>query len=122
MVLTKYKKSYEKIAMSLLAFMFKEHEITRLRQIIKKYEENEDWQLYLLKLEDGFVGLIGIRVTDQLFAVQHIAVNPSFRNGGIGCFMVEHVQQLYEPLALCTTHETKDFLAKCWDMRHSRLI
>ena len=118
-MLTKYKKLIEKIAMGLLSFMPGEHELKVLQQTMQKYEENPDWQLYLWKQGDDFVGLIGIEMAELTFIVHHVAVNPSFRKEGIGHEMVEKVQQLQAPRAMRTTEETKDFLAKCWESKHS---
>ena len=39
-VLTKYMKAYEKIAMGLLSFMPKERDLKILQQTLKTYEEN----------------------------------------------------------------------------------
>ena len=118
-MLTKYKKSIEKIAMGLLSFMPGERELKALQQTMQNYERNPDWQLYLWKQGDDFVGLIGIEIDEHTFTVHHAAVNPSFRNEGIGHEMVEKVQQLQEPRAMRATEETKDFLAKCWESKHS---
>ena len=118
-MLTKHKKSVEKIAMGLLSFMPGKRELEALQQTMKKYEENPNWQLYLWKQGDDFVGLIGVEVDEHTFTVHHAAVNPSFRNEGIGHAMVEKVQQLQEPRAMRATEETKDFLAKCWESKHS---
>lgn len=104
--------------MGLLSFMPGERELETLQQTLQKYEENPAWQLYLWKEEEDFVGLIGIEMAEYTFIVHHAAVNPSFRNGGIGHAMVEKVQQLQEPLAMRATEETKDFLAKCWTTNH----
>lgn len=118
-MLTKYKKSVEKIAMGLLSFMSGERELKVLQQTMQKYEENPNWQLYLWKQEDDFVGLIGIEMDEHTFIVHHIAVNPSYRNESIGHEMVEKVQQLQESRALRATEETKDFLTKCWETKYS---
>lgn len=119
MALSKYKKSYEKIAMGLLSFTPGEQNLNVLQKSMHRYEEDPDWQLYLWKEEDDFIGVIGIELKEHTFSVHHACVNPSFRNEGIGRDMVEKVQQLHEPLALCATPATKDFLAKCWDRQYS---
>lgn len=119
-MLIKYKKSYKKVAMGLLSFMPHERELKVLQQTMQKYEETPDWQLYLWKKENDFVGLIGIEVSELTFTVHHASVNPSYRGEGIGHTMVEKIQELQEPRALQASKDTKDFLAKIWET--TRLI
>lgn len=118
MVLTRYKKSHRKIAMGFLSFMPREKDLNVLHKTMQQYEYDPDWKLYLCKEGSDIIGVIGVELQKYTFIVHHICVNPSFRNGGVGHFMVENVQQLHESLALCTTSETKEFLAKCWDKQH----
>lgn len=113
-LLVKYKKLNEKIAMGLLSFMPREHDLQTLQNSMDRYTEDPNWQLYLWKQDEDLVGVIGIELDELTFTVHHAAVNPSFRNEGIGQQMIERVQQLHETLAMCSTHETKDFLEKCW--------
>ena len=112
-VLTKYKKVHKKIAMGLLSFMPGEHNLKQLQKTMRTYEENPDWQLYLWKKGEDFVGLIGIEVDEHTFTVRHASVNPSFRGEGIGHALVERVRQLMEPREMRATPETEAFLAKC---------
>lgn len=114
-MLIKYKNSYRKIAMGLLSFMPSEQDFKQLQQTIQTYEEHPDWQLYLWKQGEDCIGLIGIKLNDQTFTVHHAAISPSFRNEGLGHLMIESVRELQEPLAMCSTHKTKDFLEKCWE-------
>lgn len=114
-MLIKYKKLNEKIAMALLSFMQDKSDLPTLQKSLERYAQYPEWQLYLWKEEEDFIGTIGIEIAEYTFAVHDIAVTPSFRNKGIGLAMVEKVQQLHEPLALCSTLETKEFLEKCWN-------
>ncbi|MFC0523093.1 GNAT family N-acetyltransferase [Pontibacillus salicampi] len=113
-MLIRYKKSFEKIAMGLLSFMPEEKDVKKLLQTIKEYETNENWQLYLWKEED-ILGAIGIRINDNQEAViQHITVNPSHRNSGIGKKMVEEVkQQLGSKYSVCSNTNTEAFVTRC---------
>ncbi|MDC3413097.1 GNAT family N-acetyltransferase [Aquibacillus sp. 3ASR75-11] len=113
-MLIRYKKNFEKIAMGLLSFMPEEKEVKKLQQTIKEYESNPNWHLFLWK-EDDILGAIGMRVEDGLNAViQHISVNPSHRNMGIGKKMVNEMKELFgEKYAICTDEWTKDFIRKC---------
>lgn len=119
MLLKKYRKSYEKIAMGLLSLMPSEQNLAVLKKTMQRYEENPNWQLYLCKQENDCIGVIGIELKEHTFIVHHASVNPSFRNEGIGQIIVQKVQELHEPLAMCTTPETKEFLAKCWEKQYS---
>jgi riboflavin biosynthesis RibT protein len=114
-MLVKYKISHEKIAMGLLSFMPGAQDIKSLQEMIKTYETDPAWQLYLCKQGDDFVALIGIEIQDYTFTVHHLSVNPSFRDEGIGHMLVEKVQELQEPRAMQAAPETKDFLSKCWE-------
>lgn len=77
--------------------------------------KHPNWQLYLWKEHDDFLGIIGIELGEHTFIVHHAAVIPSYRNEGIGHKMVEEIQRLQEHLAMCSSPQTKEFLEKCWD-------
>ncbi|SDQ53166.1 riboflavin biosynthesis RibT protein [Virgibacillus subterraneus] len=115
-MLIRYKKNQEKIAMGLLSFMPEEKDVKKLQQTIKEYETNPDWHLYLWKEED-IIGAIGIRVEDDINAVvQHISVNPSHRNSGIGKKMVNEINNMYKSkYAVCPDDKTQQFYNKCTD-------
>ena len=114
-MLVKYKKDHQKIAMGLLSFMQSEHDLTTLRRTIQTYEENPEWQLYLWKQGEDFIAAIGIKKHESSFNVHHLAVNPSYRNQGIGYLMVQEVQKLQDPLTIAPTFETKEFLENYWE-------
>ncbi|MDN7242394.1 GNAT family N-acetyltransferase [Planococcus sp. N028] len=118
-MLIKYKKALEKITMGLLSFIPADLQLSTLQKTVQQYEDNPDWQLYLWKCEEDFVGVIGIEIQELTFAVHHISVNPSFRGEGIGHAMVEKVQELQDPRAMQATERTKDFLEKCWKTTYS---
>ncbi|WP_353652853.1 GNAT family N-acetyltransferase [Planomicrobium sp. Y74] len=88
-----------------------------MQKTLRLYVENKNWQLYLWKKGEDFVGLIGIEVDEQSFVVRHASVNPSFRGEGIGRAMVEKVQQLMEPIAMQAAPETEAALAKCLEQK-----
>ncbi|KGP93184.1 reductase [Pontibacillus chungwhensis BH030062] len=113
-MLIRYKKSFEKIAMGLLSFMPEEKDVKKLLQTIREYESNDNWQLYLWKEED-ILGAIGIQFDDQSKAIiQHLTVNPSHRNSGIGKRMVDAVkQQLGERYDVCSNEYTEAFVDHC---------
>lgn len=112
-MLFRYKKSFEKIAMGLLSFMPKERELKKLQQTMHIYEENPDWQLYLWKKDEDFVGLLGVEVVEDRFNIHHISVNPSHRGEGIGHAMIEKIQQIMQARQMTATKETEAFLTKC---------
>jgi riboflavin biosynthesis RibT protein len=112
-MLLRYKKSFEKIAMGLLSFMPKERELKKLQQTMHIYDENPDWQLYLWKKGEDFVGLLGVEVSEHYFTIHHISVNPSHRGEGIGHAMIEKIRQIMQGKEMRSTDETRAFLQKC---------
>ncbi|MBB5178721.1 riboflavin biosynthesis RibT protein [Planomicrobium koreense] len=116
-MLFRYKKSFEKIAMGLLSFMPKERELKKLQQTMHIYEENPDWQLFLWKKGEDFVGLLGVEVNEDHFTLHHVSVNPSHRGEGIGQAMIEKIQQLMNGKEMRTTDETEAFIRKCMDKK-----
>ncbi|MBF6633004.1 MAG: GNAT family N-acetyltransferase [Planococcus sp. (in: Bacteria)] len=112
-MLYRYKKSFEKIAMGLLSFMPKERELKKLQQTMHIYEENPDWQLFLWKKGDDFVGLLGVEVGEETYTIHHLSVNPSHRGDGIGHEMVDKIQDIMQNRKMLATEETEAFLKKC---------
>lgn len=112
-MLIRYKKSFKKIAMGLLSFMPEEKDVKKLLGTIDEYEMNEDWQLYLWKEED-ILGAIGVKFDGDDAIVQHITVNPSHRNQGIGRQMVDALRnQLDDKYIICSNDETEPFIEIC---------
>lgn len=119
-MLIRYKKNQEKIAMGLLSFMPYGKDVKLLQKTIKEYEMNDNWHLFLWKEDVDVVGAIGIKIEDGLNAViQHISVDPSHRNLGIGKKMVEGIKRIYEDkYAVCPNEETQQFFYKCSEEEH----
>lgn len=115
-MLIRYKRAFEKIAMGLMAFMPQEKDIKKLQETIKLYEENDDWQLYLWKEDDDIVGIIGIVIEDDETAIlQHVSVNPSFRNQGLGKKMLIALNDLIgETFEILPNKHTRSFYEKCF--------
>ncbi len=112
-MLIRYKKTFEKIAMGLLSFMPNEKDLKKLQQTMKQYETEEDWQLFLWKEED-IIGLVGILFHNQsMLEIQHISVNPSHRQQGIGKKMVKALQETYPDLQITANEYTSAFILKC---------
>ncbi|MGI2328263.1 GNAT family N-acetyltransferase [Planococcus sp. YIM B11945] len=116
-MLLRYKKSAEKIAMGMLAFMPEERDLKKLKQTMLLYQENPDWQLFLWKDEEDFIGLVGVEVGEDSFMVHHLALCPSFRGEGVGHKMIAKIQQIMEPREMRGTHETQAFLNKCLNIK-----
>jgi riboflavin biosynthesis RibT protein len=112
-MLIRYKKNYEKIAMGLLSFMPSEKDLKKLQQTIKNYEAEEDWQLYLWKEED-IIGIIGLKITGEIAELQHVSVNPSHRQQGIGKKMIAEIHQvLGDDINIVPNEYTIDFFQRC---------
>lgn len=113
-MLIRYKKTFEKIAMGLLSFMPNEKDLKKLQQSMKNYEMEESWQLFLWKSEDDIIGLIGITFhNSDSYEIQHISVNPSHRNQGIGKKMVQAIKEIYPAKMMLTNNLTEGFINKC---------
>ncbi len=114
-MLIRYKKNHEKIAMGLLSFMPVEKDVKHLQQTMKEYETNSNWHLYLWREDDDVVGAIGLTIEDELnVVIQHISVNPSYRNIGIGKKMIDEIQSLYgDKYDVCANDLTQQFFQKC---------
>lgn len=112
-MLVRYKKTCEKIAMGLLSFMPQEKDIKKLQETIQTYENNSNWNLFMWKKDEDFVGLIGIETSDEICLIQHISVNPSHRGEGIGKEMVSKITQFLPCNEVRAAVSTKPFLDKC---------
>lgn len=117
-MLIRYKKNHEKIAMGLLSFMPEEKkDVKKLQQTIKDYEQIDHWHLHLWKEEDDVLGAIGVQILDETsLVIQHISVNPSHRNSGIGQKMIHEIQRIYgNKYEITPTEEIQNFFEKCID-------
>lgn len=113
-MLIRYKKNFEKIAMGLLSFMPAEKDLKKLQQTMKQYENEEDWHLFLWKEEDDIIGIIGISAKDDKeMEIQHICVNPSHRQQGIGKKMVRALKEAMLDQLIVPTEQTAAFFDKC---------
>ncbi|WP_227936105.1 GNAT family N-acetyltransferase [Alkalihalobacillus deserti] len=112
-MLVAYKTINQKIAMGLLSFMPKEKDVKKLQKTIERYENDPDWKLYLWK-EDDFVGIVGISIENDVALLQHLCVNPSFRQEGIGKMILYELKSII-PCELKPTKETKNFVLACME-------
>jgi riboflavin biosynthesis RibT protein len=109
-MLIRYKKTYEKIAMGLLSFMPNEKDVKTLVNTIKDYETNDNKHLFLWKLDD-IVGIIGIHLLDdKVVEINHLCVNPSFRNQGIATSMYDMIKNQYSEYTIITSEEIHSFI------------
>ena len=114
MMLIRYKKSFEKIAMGLLSYMPDEKDLKKLQQTIKQYESEKAWQLFLWKVDDDIIGLLGgVWNDDGTFEIHHISLNPSHRGQGIGSSMVQALKDMYPEKQIIPNDVTSAFINKC---------
>lgn len=114
-MLIRYKRDFEKIAMGLLSFIPDLKDVKMLQKTIKSYEVNPDCHLFLWR-DDDVLGAIGVKTEGEHAVIEHISVNPSFRNIGIGKKMIESLTKLYEGKFIVTPNELiQDFYANCFD-------
>ncbi|RYL94847.1 GNAT family N-acetyltransferase [Sporolactobacillus sp. THM7-4] len=117
-MLIRYKKSYEKIAMGLLSFVPSEKEIKTLLQTIKRYEEDEKWQLFLWKDGDDIIGVIGVQLIDQQALIEHLSVNPSYRAEGIGREIILALGKvLGENVRIVPSSKIKPYFDNCFQKK-----
>ncbi len=112
-MLIRYKKTMEKIAMGLLSFMPEHKEIKKLMDTMQLYDQHDDWQLYLLKKNDEYVGAIGVKVEEKTAIIQHITVIPSYRGEGVGKEMVSDLCELDTVEHVRAINEVQPFVQKC---------
>lgn len=112
-MLVRYKKSLEKIAMGLLSYMPQEKDVKRLMETIQLYEQKENWQLYLWKIEEEYVGIVGIKVKDNVAKIQHITVIPSYRGEGIATEMIQQLLNSGQFESIEANEETSTFIDRC---------
>lgn len=110
-MLIRFKKNYEKIAMGLMSFMPTEKDLKKLQQTIKQYETDENWQLFLWKADD-IIGILGIMINGFDLEIQHISVNPSHRQQGIGKQMIKSIKELYPDYTIHSNEYTASFIEK----------
>ncbi|MFB4163497.1 GNAT family N-acetyltransferase [Alteribacillus sp. JSM 102045] len=116
----KFKSAYKKIAMGLLSYMPEEKDVKKLQETIRNYEENERWQLYLWKEEEDIIGVLGLYFYDDGTAkLQHLCVNPSYRDEGIGKKMVLTIKERLDG-ELIGCEETMEFLGTCTETEAAR--
>jgi riboflavin biosynthesis RibT protein len=112
-MLIRYKKTFEKIAMGLLSFMPTEKDLKKLQQTMKQYEGEENLQLFLWKAGEDIIGLVGVLMNEDSAKIQHISVNPSHRQQGIGKSMVKALHELFPNKKIIANENTESFLSKC---------
>lgn len=112
-MLNRYRKTYEKIAMGLLSFMPNEKNLKVLQETIRKYESDTNWELYLYKRDEDYIGLVGIEKQEQQWIVRHISVDPSHRNEGLGKLMVQQLAKLDATIQIKSCEITEPFIEKC---------
>jgi len=112
-MLVRYKKSLEKIAMGLLSFMPQEKDVKRLMETIQTYEQEDNWQLYLWKKDEEYVGIVGIIAQDHVATIQHITVVPSYRGEGCAIDMLKQLLKTGQFTEIKANDETAPFIQKC---------
>lgn len=112
-MLIRYKKDMEKIAMGLLSFMPEQNDVKLLQETIEQYDTLPNWHLYLWR-DDDVLGAIGLRIENDLqVIIQHVSVNPSHRNQGIGQKMLAEVMNKYaEDFEVSADEPIEDFFNK----------
>lgn len=112
-MLVKYKRSYEKTAMGLLAFSCSDKSPLSLLELVRLYDEEESKFLYLWKVGEDFVGIIGMEQQGTTMVIDHIALSPSFRGEKRSYELLDEVRNVLPlDLTLTGTGKTGDLLNK----------
>lgn len=101
--------------MGFLSYIPGEKMVRKLQETIQQYLQDKDWQLFLYKEMEDYIGLIGIELDEdnRTYTIQHISVNPSFRGEGIGYEMVKEVKSIYPGYECQSTEFTEQFIERC---------
>lgn len=111
-MLTRYKKTHGKIAMGLLSLNPDEKDLPKLLATINDYESESDWQLFLWKEGERFIGLIGVVVNDDMILLNHLSVIPSYRGQGYGTRMVMALMEYFPDKTMAANDNTAAFVDK----------
>ncbi|MFD1065290.1 GNAT family N-acetyltransferase [Oceanobacillus locisalsi] len=116
-MLIRFKRNLEKIAMGLLSFMPEEKDVKKLQETIREYEENDQSHLHLWKEGDDVLGAIGVQiVSDNQLVINHLTVNPSHRDQGIGSRMIAEIHRIYSnKYEIVPSERVKAFYEKAKD-------
>ena len=109
-MLVKYRSSHNKVAQGLLSLMPKEHELKHLQQTMQRYQQDPNWEMYLWKEEEKYIGIIGISIQKDGFLIQHLAVIPSFRGEGVGKAIISEIQKIYGDHKMSAIAEIEAFI------------
>jgi riboflavin biosynthesis RibT protein len=115
-MLCRYKKAYEKIAMGLLSFMPEHKDVKKLQETICIYNSDPNWQLFLWKQTEDYIGLVGVEVKDSQWIVRHISVDPSHRGEGLGVEMIRQLSEMDLCCSIAPDSLTEPFIQKCLTM------
>jgi riboflavin biosynthesis RibT protein len=109
-MIIQYKKACRKLAMGLLALMPSEKDLRQLQKTITAYENNPAHKLYLWKVDQKIIGVVGIQIKNcSELELQHLSVLPSFRNQGVARKMVNELHKLFPNAVLTTNEHTSSF-------------
>ncbi|MGG0657759.1 GNAT family N-acetyltransferase [Rummeliibacillus pycnus] len=115
-MLFRYKKAYEKIAMGLLSFMPEHKDVKKLQETICQYNSDPNWQLFLWKQAEDYIGLVGVEMKDSQWIVRHISVDPSHRGEGLGVEMIRQLSEMDLCGSITADSVTESFIQKCLTM------
>ncbi|MBT2731817.1 GNAT family N-acetyltransferase [Carnobacterium sp. ISL-102] len=109
-MLVKYRSSHNKVAQGLLSLMPKEQELKHLQLTMQRYQQDPNWEMYLWKEDEKYIGIIGISIQKDEFLIQHLAVIPSFRGEGVGKAMISEIQKIYSEYRMTAIVEIEAFI------------
>ena len=114
MMLIRIKKVLKKLLWVYCLICQDEKDLKKLQQTIKQYDSDKNWQLFLWKVDEDIIGLLGgVWEDDSTFKIHHISLNPSHRGQGIGNSMVKALKDLYPDKQILSNKLTSAFINKC---------
>ncbi|WJY28630.1 MULTISPECIES: GNAT family N-acetyltransferase [Sporosarcina] len=85
----------------------------QLQEILARYETEEDLELFLVKQQEDFIGIVGAEIEEDTMTVHHLSLNPSFRGEGIGKEVMAKLQEEYPDKIPYGNDYTDAFVNKC---------
>ena len=80
--------------MGLLAFSCSDKSPATLLELVRTYEDDASRLLYLWKVDEDFVGIIGMEQHGTEMVIDHIALSPSFRGEKRSYELLDEVRRL----------------------------
>ena len=120
------KNRNEKIVLGLLSYTYPSEEhpsIETQRQLLEAYQVTENADIYLYKTDESenYIGLVCVEISQvnqssqdesMTLILDRVALNPSFREEGLGFEMYKELRDLYPQATVIGSNLTMEIVAK----------